>query len=39
MGVPDELPEEVHVGRFLQARIQEIAGKNYFLAFYYLLKD
>ena len=28
MGVPDGLPEEVHVGRFLDARIKEIAGKT-----------
>jgi hypothetical protein len=27
MGVPEGLPEEVHVGRFLEARIKEIAGK------------
>jgi hypothetical protein len=28
MGVPEGLPEEVHVGRFLDARIKEISGKG-----------
>jgi hypothetical protein len=30
MGVPEGLPEEVHVGRFLESRIKEIAGKILF---------